>query len=273
MKLGVLILNWNGLQDTRECLASLLPAQEWVTVYVIDNGSTDGSVAALRQEFGDRIRIVETGSNLLFAGGNNFGVRVALEENCEAVLLLNNDTLVEQTTLPELLAAANRHVGALLCPKILYVHARETLWYAGGIWRNGRVAHRGIRERDTGQYDREAITDWGTGCALWIPREVIERIGVLDDDFKLYSEDVEYCLRAQKAGIPTVYVPRSRVWHKVSAALGGHGTWKKQKRKFNSLSLLLHKFEASFGLRVMAYWHFFVGDPVRALWNKLRMRT
>lgn len=102
--------------------------------------------------------------------------------------------------MPKSGPASKRNKDSSLCPKILYVHARETLWYAGGIWRGGRVAHRGI-ERDFGQYDREETTAWGTGCALWIPKQVIERIGVLDDDFKLYSEDVEYCLRAQRAGV------------------------------------------------------------------------
>ncbi|MBK6909851.1 MAG: glycosyltransferase family 2 protein [bacterium] len=270
MKLAVLILNWNGLADTRECLLSLLPAPEWATVYVIDNGSSDDSVRVLSKEFQDRIRLIETGENLLFAGGNNVGIRTALSEGCDAVLLLNNDTQVEPGTLAALADAAERHPATLLCPKILYSASREVLWYAGGIWSGGRVAHRGIREQDRGQFDREESTAWGTGCALWIPRDVIETIGVLDRDFRLYSEDVEYCLRARKAGVTTVYVPAARVWHKVSAALGGHGTWKKQKRKLASLRLLLRKLDADLPLRLAAYAHFFVGDPVRALLQKLR---
>lgn len=269
MKLGVLILNWNGLSDTRECLNSLLPAPDWSVIYVVDNGSRDDSVKTLKSEFGSQIKLIETGANLLFAGGNNFGINVALQEGCDAILLLNNDTILEAETLPNLLIAAYRNPDKLLCPKILYASERDKLWYAGGIWKGGRIAHRGIRENDNGQYDVEQVTDWGTGCALWIPRSVIEKNGVLDDEFKLYYEDVEYCLRAKANGIETVYVPSSKMWHKVSASLGGHGTFRKQRRKFNSLGMLLEKIDAPPTTLFAAYLNFFAFDPLRALLKKL----
>lgn len=269
MKVGVIILNWNGLADTRECLHSLLPAPAWAQIFVVDNGSRDESVGALRQEFGDQITLIETGANLLFAGGNNVGIEQALSSACDAVLLLNNDTLIEPSTLQLLFEAAQRHPASLLCPKILYATDVKRLWYAGGIWKGGRIAHRGIREQDYGQYNQEERTQWGTGCALWIPRGVIEKVGKLDDDFKLYYEDVEFCLRANSFGVETVYVPTSRVWHKVSASLGGHGSVKKQKRKFVSLGLMLEKIGASPVVIFGAYFHFFFLDPMRALFAKL----
>ncbi len=269
MKLGVLILNWNGLSDTRECLHSLLPAPDWSRIYVVDNGSQDDSVKALKSEFDSQIKIVETGANLLFAGGNNFGIKVALEDGCDAILLLNNDTVLETDTLPSLLSAAKRNPNKLLCPKILYAGDRDKLWYAGGIWKSGRIAHRGIREIDNGQYDVEETTDWGTGCALWIPQNVIEMIGVLDHDFKLYYEDVEFCLRAKSNGFETIYAPSSRLWHKVSASLGGHGTFRKQRRKFNSLGLLLEKIDAPPTTIFTAYLNFLAFDSLRALIKKL----
>lgn len=269
MKVGVIILNWNGLADTRECLHSLLPAPSWAQVFVVDNGSSDNSVAALRTDFASHITLIETGANLLFAGGNNIGIEAALKSGCDAFLLLNNDTLLEASSLQMLYEAARRHPASLLCPKILYAANARRLWYAGGIWKGGRIAHRGIRERDYGQYNSEGLTAWGTGCALWIPRETVEQVGKLDDDFKLYYEDVEFGLRCRKAGITTVYVPSSRVWHKVSSSLGGHGTLSKQRRKFASLGLLLEKIEASPVTIFGAYSNFLFFDPLRALFAKL----
>lgn len=269
MKLGVLVLNWNGLSDTRACLDSLLPVPNWVQIYVVDNGSADNSVCELKSEYGTQITVIETGANLLFAGGNNYGIRVAMQDGCDAVLLLNNDTTVEKSTLSSLFEAANRHPGALLCPKILYWTTRDIIWYAGGIWENGRISHRGIRARDEGQFDHEELTAWGTGCALWIPRKVIDKIGLLDEEFKLYYEDVEYCLRAKQAEVDTFFVPSSRVWHKVSASLGGHGSLRKQKRKFNSLGLLMGKIGVPPFVRLAAYIHLFLLDPVRAIFAKL----
>jgi len=269
LKLGVIILNWNGLADTRDCLKSLLPAPMWAKVYVVDNGSTDKSVETLRQEFGPEISLVETGKNLLFAGGNNVGIQTAQADGCETVLLLNNDTLVDPQLLIELRKASEEFPVQLLCPKILYAADRNKIWYAGGIWKKGRIAHRGIRQLDKGQFDLDEPTDWGTGCALWIPQKVIDRVGVLDDDFKLYYEDVEFCLRAKAHGFETRYVPSAKLWHKVSASLGGHGTFRKQRRKLASLSLLLKKINAPFLSVVAAYLNFFLLDPLRALKSNL----
>lgn len=269
MKLGVILLNWNGYQDTRECLNSLLPVPQWVELFVVDNGSTDDSVQLLKAEFGDSICLIQTGTNLLFAGGNNAGVQTAMEKGCDAILLLNNDTIVEKSTLDDLREASMRHPLSLLCPKILYYSDRETLWYAGGIWKYGRIAHRGIRDRDKGQYDVEEPTSWGTGCALWIPRKVIETIGRLDEDFKLYYEDVEYCLRAGKSSIQTIYVPTARVWHKVSSSLGGHSSLRKQKRKLRSLGLLHARLKSSPAAKFMSYVYLLFLDPLSALVSKI----
>ncbi len=269
MRLGVLILNWNGLSDTRACLDSLLPVPDWAKVYVIDNGSIDQSVNCLTAEYSKRINLIATGANLLFAGGNNEGMKVALSDGCDAVLLLNNDTIVDSQMLVSLRAASVRFPDSLLCPKIFYASDRNKFWYAGGIWEGGRIAHRGIRQVDSGQFDIEQQTAWGTGCALWIPRKVIDRVGMLDDDFKLYYEDVEFCLRANAAGFPTVYVPSAVLWHKVSASLGGHGTFRKQKRKLASLRLVLKKISAPLHTRARAYLHILVLDPLRAVGTKV----
>jgi GT2 family glycosyltransferase len=187
---GIIVLNWNGLADTRECLKSLFQLTgPTPRIYVVDNGSTDGSVQALRREFGDRIILIANDRNLLYAGGNNVGILRALQDGCSHLLLLNNDTVVDPVMLEELLRVSDKSTNAILCPKILYADRPNVLWYAGGKLNlhRARISHRGIRESDHGQYDQMEETGWATGCALFAPRHVFESVGLLDDNFQLYS--------------------------------------------------------------------------------------
>jgi len=233
----VVVLNWNGLADTRACLASLAPACDDATaVLVVDNGSTDGSPEILRREF-PRIRVLETGANLLFAGGNNAGIRAALDDGAEAIMLLNNDTTVDPRFLGAMTARLRSWPDAgIVAPKILY-HARpELIWYAGGeisAW-TGTMRHRGIRERDDGRFDTPGETAYASGCCFLTTREVVERIGMLDERYHMYTEDADFCMRARRAGYRIVYEPGARVWHKVSVSAGGHLSAFKLRNKFIS---------------------------------------
>jgi GT2 family glycosyltransferase len=272
-KVGVIVLNWNGLQDTRACLHSLLALDGPPPVtYVVDNGSTDGSVRALHDEFGERIVLISNPRNLLYAGGNNVGILRALGDTCSHLLLLNNDTIVDGGLVTELSRAAAEHGDAILCPKIYYSAAPQRLWYAGGKMslRRARFSHRGIREEDTGQYDQTEETDWATGCALFGSRKVFETVGLLDESFRLYCEDVDYCLRAKKAGFRIIYVPQAKVWHKVSASVGGNLSRAKLNRKWSSLRRLIHKHLPNPLMRCLALSDFMVTESVRVLSASVR---
>lgn len=272
---GIIVLNWNGLADTRECLQSLFqmagPARR---IYVVDNGSGDDSVEALHREFSERIVLIANQRNLLYAGGNNVGILRALSDGCSHILLLNNDTVVDEQLLTELLEASEQHPDAVLCPKIYYADRPNTLWYAGGKLnlRRARIAHRGIREMDHGQYDRLEETAWATGCALFASRKVFETVGLLDDNFRLYCEDVDFCLRAREAGFQTFYVPQARLWHKVSAAIGGNLSRAKLTRKWNSLRRLLKKHMRNPLMRGWALTDFAMTEPIRVVGAALRGR-
>jgi len=220
----VVVLNWNNLPDTIECLESLravtYPA---LRLLVVDNGSTDGSEAALRERF-PGLELLQTGQNLGFAGGNNAGIRRAFADGADHVLLLNNDTTVDPGFVTALVEAARANPRAgLLSSKILFFDRPDVLWYAGASFhrRLGWGRHRGYGQRDVGQFDRIEETDRPTGCSLLATRACCERVGLLPEHYFCYAEDLEWGLRALAFGFQVLYVPESRVWHKVSRSTGG----------------------------------------------------
>ena len=218
-KVGIVILNWNGLEDTSACLASLAAVDyPEVEVVVVDNGSTDGSPDHIRERFPE-VMVLETGRNLGYAGGNNVGVRYALDRSADYVLLLNNDTEVAPDSLRRLVEAVEADPRAGVAGPTIYYHDRpELIWSAGGAidWRRGSTRMVGLDEPDRGQFGvtpREV--DFVTGCAMLIRREVLERVGLLDERFFLYYEEVEWCVRARRAGYRILHVPAARIWHKI----------------------------------------------------------
>jgi GT2 family glycosyltransferase len=228
-KVFVIIVNWNGRKDTEVCLASLEKIEKHdvnLQVIVVDNGSSDDSVAVIRKKYPGVI-IIPTGKNLGFTGGNNVGITCALEHQADFVWLLNNDTFVDSHVLNVLKAFRDPKVG--ICgSKIYFAPGHEfhltrykkneqgrVLWYAGGLvdWHNMYASHRGVDEVDHGQYDTEEETQFITGCSMMIRASVFDRIGMLDDRYYLYLEDLDYCVCAKNAGFSLRYVPSSILWH------------------------------------------------------------
>ncbi|RME97168.1 MAG: glycosyltransferase family 2 protein [Chloroflexi bacterium] len=220
MNVAVIILNWNGRDDTLACLRSLHTVDyPHFEIVLVDNHSTDDSVAAIRAEFPD-ITLIETETNLGFVGGNNIGLRYAQEKLFDAALLLNNDTEVSPEFLRLLVdaAAADPKIG-IVGPSIFYFDAPATLWSAGGKidWRNGVTSMVGLNEKDTGQFGTAPRpVDFVTGCALLIKLNVVAQIGLLDDRFFAYYEETEWCVRAARAGYQILHVPAAKIWHKIS---------------------------------------------------------
>jgi GT2 family glycosyltransferase len=215
----IIVLNWNGFEVTRDCLESLAkidyPA---FSVVLVDNGSTDGSVDRLLQLF-PWITAIRNEANLGFTGGNNIGMRFALEKRPDYILLLNNDTIVSGEFLTHLVRAGEEddRIG-ILNPKIYYESPPDTIWYGGGtfsLWR-GLARHLHMGKRDSPGLDAAREVNFVTGCALLIKLRVLESIGLLDERFVLAFEDADLSIRARDAGFKAAYVPESKIWHRVS---------------------------------------------------------
>jgi GT2 family glycosyltransferase len=216
----IVVLNWNGLSDTLDCLMSLQRLDyPDCKVVVVDNGSVDGSVEVVRTRF-PGIMLVENEENLGYAGGNNVGLRYALAQGMDYVLLLNNDTEVAPDFVSRLVAAAEVDLAVGVVGPTIYYHDRpDDIWSAGGAidWQRGRTWMVGLNERDVGQFGQESCeVDFVTGCALLVKRAVLEQVGLLDERFFAYYEDTEWCVRIARAGYRIVHVPEAKIWHKIS---------------------------------------------------------
>lgn len=241
-KISVIVLNFNGKKDTLACLESSkkLKIENYkLEIILVDNGSTDGLVEVVRRE-SPKLIIFENGENLGFAEGNNVGIKYALENGGDEIILLNNDTLADKNLAEELIrvAESDPQIG-VISPKIYFAKGYEfhkdrykenergkVIWYAGGKmdWQNILGSHRGVDEVDHGQYDKQEETDFATGCCMLVKREVFEKIGLLDKKYFLYLEDLDFCERAKRAGFKIIYAPKAVLWHKNAASSGRPGS-------------------------------------------------
>ena len=192
----------------------------------MDNGSTDGSpekLVSLTKE-NPKLKLILNPKNLGFSGGCNIAIRRALEQGAEYVLLLNNDTHVNPRFLAPLVRAAlsDQKVG-IVGPKVYYSDGQDRVLYCAGgriIKALGQPLMRGLGKIDQGQYDRQEEVGFISGCCLMIKREVIEKIGLLDENYFAFFEDLDWNVRAQEAGYQSVYVPSSVIGHKGSNTIG-----------------------------------------------------
>ncbi len=226
----IVILNWNGKEDTIQCLDSLKSlSYPRYGITVVDNGSTDGSVEMILESANDieNFNLIETGENLGFAGGNNVGVKTALENDADYVLILNNDTIVEESLLEKLV---NRSVdekdNVILGPSILLSSDSNRLWFAGANWNNNRLGFDFPLQDEPVEHLPEApiLSDYVCGAAMFFHHSIPERVGLMDDRFFLVWEESDWCFQMRKLGIRSLIVPEARIWHKVGASFGSESS-------------------------------------------------
>jgi GT2 family glycosyltransferase len=209
---------------------------------VVDNGSTDGTEAAVKNYklSNMKYKFMQSGANLGFAGGNNVGIQDAVKRGFDYILLMNDDLILSKDLVTKLVSfmEQNSDVG-VASPKMYFAKGYEfhkdrykdsekghVFWYAGGNIDRANVytSHRGVDEVDKGQYDKIEQTDVANGACMIVRREVFEKIGLLDASFFLYWEDADFSERVKKLNYKVVYFPGTCIWHKVSASTGGSGS-------------------------------------------------
>ncbi|MCX7855332.1 MAG: glycosyltransferase family 2 protein [Anaerolineae bacterium] len=260
----VIIPNWNGAAHLPTCLDSLRRQTfRDFEVIVVDNGSTDGSLALLARDYPE-VQVLALGENRGFAGACNAGIRAA---RGEFIVLLNNDTEADPHWLEEVVAAFQRHPEAgLVASKMRLFDRRDVLHTAGDYYRvDGRPGNRGVWETDVGQYDREEYVFSACGGSAAYRRAMLEEVGLLDEDFFYSCEDVDLAWRAQLAGWRCVYAPRAVVYHKLSATGGGVTASFYDGRNF--IYLLVKDYPGDLWRR---YWWAILRAQIRLAWEALR---
>lgn len=241
MKISIIIVNYNGSRNTKECLRSLekIPkTSEKVNIIVIDNGSAVSDLELLKQGIKNEVLVCNR-DNIGFAAANNLGIKQAILKGADFCLLLNNDVIVDKDFLSPLVKLINNNPNiGIVSPKIFFYPGYEfhqnhyavknrgrIIWYAGGLmdWENINASHRGVDEVDSNQYSEQQSTAFATGCCMLFRLQLIKQIGYFDNKYFLYWEDMDFCERAKRRGWQIYYEPQSIIWHKNASSSEGAG--------------------------------------------------
>ncbi|MBA7603140.1 hypothetical protein ES703_10244 [subsurface metagenome] len=214
----IIILNWNGWQDSAECVESVLKiTYSNYRVLIVDNGSTNDSVKILAKKF-PNIEILETGKNLGYAGGNNRGIEKAIANEAEYVFILNNDTKVDKNFLQPLVQAmeGDKQIG-ITGGTVYYYDNPDVIHNMGGYTSlyTGNSQTFGLNALDRGQFNNAKEVPQCCGGAMLIRASLIREIGGFNEKFFIYYDEPDICFRTKKAGYKVTFAPGSKIYHKI----------------------------------------------------------
>ena len=226
-KIGLVTVLYNS-EDVLEDFFKSLDIQTYknFVVYMIDNSDNDLSIEEARKQMEKypnlEIELVKNDVNNGSAGGNNQGIRLSLENGCEYVLLINNDTEFADDTIEQLVSLSKKKNAPLVTPKI-HIHGTNKIWVAGGFFNNikGTTPHIGEGEEDVGQYDDYTTLEYAPTCVMLIHKDVFYSIGTMDEKYFVYYDDADFLYRCIKNGYRILFCHTAKVWHKVSHSTGG----------------------------------------------------
>lgn len=228
-KTAAIVVNYNGSDDTIECVKSLF--DQSVPIYkiiIVDNDSPNNDYEVLKEKFSSNTHIVvlKSPKNGGFAYGNNLGIKYAMEKfKPDFLLLINNDTISDKDLHKELLETyenfKDKQVG-IVTGKIYYYHKKNKIWFAGGYFPKLKCSgyHFDYDRYDDAEEEETKEITFATGCLWFLPAFVIEEVGYLPEEYFLYLEDTDYCLRLQQHGYKIIYISKAKIWHKVGASSG-----------------------------------------------------
>ena len=225
-ELAIILLNYNNVEDTLECVESIEKnCESDYTIIVVDNNSTKDSKDILIKNK-KRYKLILNPVNEGFAQGNNVGIKWAIDNNFKYIMLLNNDTLIERGSIELLLNEMNSNPNiGIIGPRIMYYPEKNKIWFDGGEidWFKFIVNHNNIGKKISTQNSdkiKENVS-FLTGCCMLINRNLIEQIGYLPEEYFMYYEDVDYCVMVKDAGYDLINLKESIIYHKVSSSSGG----------------------------------------------------
>jgi GT2 family glycosyltransferase len=258
------VVHWRDIAETRGCLERLAIAG--TEALVVDNGSAE----PIGPAFGSAAAVVRSAENVGYAGGANLGIRAARERGADVVLLLNNDARVHvgaSVAACEVLEADGRV--AVVGAKVLTREDPTRLWLAWGDvnYRQSLVALRGAGRPDGPPFDRERDVAWVAGCAMWLRMRALDAIGLFDERFFAYHEEVDWCVRAWRGGWRVVYCPRVVVTHTGRGSAGTEASIRVRKYFAARNAILFARKHASLGERVKLACLLAASLPLELLWH------
>lgn len=224
MRLGIVIVNYNGAKFQNECIRSVFKTGfPFYKIIVVDNCSSDCSMEMLNEFPEDRIEKIFCGENYGVAKGNNIGIARSEELECTHTLLLNNDTVVPSDFFEKFIPCLGG--GDLVAVPEIYFYGSDLLWYAGGFFSGLKcnAYHMFYKEKE----DKAKIPDYceyAPTCCMLIDNRVFAKIGAMDENYFLYFDDTDFCFRLKLAGIPIRVAKEARIYHKVSLSTGGENS-------------------------------------------------
>lgn len=254
----IVLVNYNGAKDTIDCIKSLEKIDyDNFKVIIVDNCSTDNSIEVLKKHNKKNHIIIESNYNNGFSAGNNIGIKRAMEEGADFVLLLNNDTIVKKDFLSELIKSTNEDVGICI-GKIYYLKEKNKIWYGGGKinFKTGKVMHIDHDKIDFKLDENYSDVTFATGCCMLISKKVLKTIGFLDERYFLYYEDSDYSAKILNAGLRIRYNPKSIIYHNVSSSTGRGSNLTQYYMIRNRLLFIKYNIEAKY--KVRAYLYFYI---------------
>jgi len=229
----IFVLNWNQKNLSLKCIESLTKlTYKNNRIFFIDNGSTDGSHIAVKDQF-PTVNILRSKKNLGYSKGNNFGFN-AVKKHSEYSIFLNNDTTVDPSFIEPLIAQLENDKDTILvAPKIFYAQSEDIIWFAGGRVNLlfASISHYGIRSKNIKKFNSVRKIGYATGCCFGVRSLDFSEIGMFNEEFSMYGEDVDLSLNAKRNGGSIYFIPNSMVWHHVSSSLGGRFSFAKWKKK------------------------------------------
>jgi len=242
-KIGLVTITYNSANFLRSFLDCVYKqTYSNFILYVIDNASVDATLSVFENEIDGRLRVVRNSINLGVAKANNQGIRQAISDGCDQVLIINNDVEFESTLIERLIKVQIENKCSLVTPKMMYYDSPNHIWYAGSwfVKKKGYLPlHRGMKELDEGQYDKIIDVEYAPTCCLLVKKEVFQDVGLMDEKYFVYFDDTDFSYRVWKDGRHRmIYYPNVEFHHKVGSSTK---SFEKSKNKIYRGNFFLHQ--------------------------------